>query len=63
MKLILFLILIAAMTVLFFSGYSVGVIKGKYGRNWLLVIPITIAIFMFNIILANYEISKTSHWQ
>ncbi|MGI8387800.1 hypothetical protein [Robertmurraya sp. P23] len=63
MKLILLLMLIAAMTVLFFSGYSVGVIKGKYGRNWLLVIPITIAIFMFNIILAIYEISKTSHWQ
>lgn len=63
MKLALLIMLSAALFVLFFCGYYVGVIKEKYGKNWLHAVPITIAILMFNIVLAIYELSKTPHWQ
>ncbi|MFE8702084.1 hypothetical protein ACFYKX_15915 [Cytobacillus sp. FJAT-54145] len=63
MKFALFIMLAAAMAVLFFCGYYVGVIKEKYGKNWLSAVPITIAILMFNIIFAIYELSKTARWQ
>lgn len=55
--------LAAAMIALFFCGYYVGVIKEKFGKNWLFAVPITVAILMFNIILALYELSQDGRWQ
>ncbi|MBP2241229.1 hypothetical protein J2Z40_001791 [Cytobacillus eiseniae] len=63
MKLVLMIMLAVAMFVLFFCGYFVGVIKEKYGKNWLGAVPITIAILMFNIIWAITELGKTDRWQ
>ncbi|MDQ0155094.1 hypothetical protein [Robertmurraya andreesenii] len=63
MKLALLIMLAAALFVLFGCGYYLGVIKEKFGRNWLYAVPITIAILMFNIVLAIYELSKTARWQ
>lgn len=54
--------MIAAMFVLFFCGYYVGVIKEKYGKNWLHAVPITVAILMFNVIWAIMEMSKSGRW-
>ncbi|MGM9926386.1 MAG: hypothetical protein ACI35P_00405 [Bacillus sp. (in: firmicutes)] len=54
--------MIAAMVALFFCGYFVGVIKEKYGKNWLFAIPITIAMLMFNIIWALMEMGKSGRW-
>jgi uncharacterized membrane protein len=63
MKIALLIMLAAAMGVLFFCGYYLGIIKEKYGKNWLLAVPITVAILMFNVIVAIYELSKTARWQ
>lgn len=63
MKLILMLLLALAMFVLFFCGYYAGVIKEKYGKNWLQAVPITVAILMFNVIWALTELAKTDRWQ
>ncbi|WP_042346682.1 hypothetical protein [Bacillus massiliigorillae] len=54
--------MIAAMVVLFLCGYYVGVIKEKYGKNWLQAVPITVAILMFNVIWALLEMSKAGRW-
>ena len=54
----LLIMLAAALFVLFFCGYYVGVIKEKWGKNWLLAVPITVSILMFNIVLAVYELTK-----
>ncbi|PLS17059.1 hypothetical protein CVD28_13455 [Bacillus sp. M6-12] len=59
----LVIMMVAAMFVLFLCGYFVGVIKEKYGRNWLFAVPLTIAILMFNIIWALMEMSKDGRWQ
>ncbi|WP_163100895.1 hypothetical protein [Peribacillus alkalitolerans] len=56
------IMLIAAMFVLFLCGYYVGVIKEKFGKNWLHAVPITIAILMFNIIWALLEMGKSGRW-
>lgn len=63
MKLVIIIMLVAAMIALFFCGYYVGVIKEKFGKNWLFAVPITVAILMFNIILALYELSQDGRWQ
>lgn len=54
--------LAAALFVLFGCGYYVGVIKEKFGKNWLFAVPITVAILMFNIVLAIYEMSQAGRW-
>ncbi|WP_108671459.1 hypothetical protein [Peribacillus acanthi] len=56
------IMLVAAMFVLFLCGYYVGVIKEKFGKNWLHAVPITIAILMFNIIWALLEMGKSGRW-
>lgn len=61
MKLIVIIMLVAALFVLFICGYYVGVIKEKLGRNWLFAVPITVAILMFNVVLALYELGH--RWQ
>lgn len=63
MKLVLMLVLVASMVVLFFSGYFVGMLKERYGKNLLIIIPICIAMFMFNIIWAITELAKDARWQ
>lgn len=63
LKLVLLIMLAVALFVLFACGYFVGVIKEKYGKNWLFAVPITVAILMFNVVLAIYEISKSARWQ
>nr|WP_295973037.1 hypothetical protein [uncultured Bacillus sp.] len=63
MQLVLMIMLALAMVVLFFCGFFVGVIKEKYGKNWIHAVPITIAILMFNIIWALTELAKTDRWQ
>lgn len=63
MKLALMILLALAMFVLFFCGYYAGVIKEKYGKNWLQSVPITVAILMFNVIWALTELAKTDRWQ
>jgi hypothetical protein len=63
MKIILMLILVAAMVVLFFCGYFVGMLKERYGKNLLIVIPVCISIFMFHLIWALIELSKSGRWQ
>lgn len=63
MKLIIIIMLAVAMTVIFICGYYVGIIKEKYGRNWLLAVPIFVAVLMFNIILALNELSQSGRWQ
>lgn len=62
MKLALLIMLAAALFVLFGCGYYVGVIKEKFGKNWLFAVPITVAILMFNIVLAIYEMSQAGRW-
>jgi hypothetical protein len=57
------LVLVASMVVLFFSGYFVGMLKERYGKNLLIIIPIFIAMFMFNIIWAITELAKDARWQ
>lgn len=63
MYIALSIMLAAAMFTLFFCGYFTGVIKEKYGKNWLHAVPITIAILMFNVIWALVELAKSSRWQ
>lgn len=63
MKLVIIIMLSVALFVLFACGYYVGVIKEKYGRNWLLAVPATVAILMFNIVLALCELAKADRWQ
>lgn len=63
MKLTLIFILILAMVTLFFSGYYIGVLKERYGKSWLMVVPIFMALFMFNIIWALTELAKSPRWQ
>jgi chromate transport protein ChrA len=63
MQLTLMIMLATAMIVLFFCGFYSGVIKEKYGKNWLLAVPITVAILMFNIIWILTELAKSSRFQ
>lgn len=63
MELTLMLMLAAAMFVLFLCGFYAGVIKEKYGKNWLQAVPITVAILMFNIIWILTELAKSSRYQ
>jgi hypothetical protein len=63
MNLILMLMLVAAMVVLFFCGYFVGMLKERYGKNLLIVIPVCISMFMFHLIWALTELSKSGRWQ
>ncbi|MEH7389857.1 hypothetical protein V7149_24725 [Bacillus sp. JJ1503] len=63
MELTLMLMLAVAMFALFFCGFYAGVIKEKYGKNWLQAVPITVAILMFNIIWILTELAKSSRYQ
>ncbi|KOP83098.1 hypothetical protein ACTHO0_10985 [Cytobacillus praedii] len=63
MKIVLMIMLAAGMFVLFFCGYFTGVIKEKLGKNWLLAVPISISLLMFNIIWAITELAKADRWQ
>ncbi|RFU66442.1 hypothetical protein D0469_17595 [Peribacillus saganii] len=63
MYIALVIMMVAAMFVLFLCGYYVGIIKEKYGKNWLFAVPVTIAILMFNVIWALMEMSKDGRWQ
>ncbi|CAH2713201.1 MULTISPECIES: hypothetical protein [Neobacillus] len=63
MKLILMFVLVAAMVVLFFSGFFVGMLKERYGKNLLILVPVCIALVMFNIIWALTELAKSARWQ
>ncbi|RFU65433.1 hypothetical protein [Peribacillus glennii] len=62
MYFVLLIMMVASLFVLFLCGYYVGVIKEKYGRNWLYAVPVTVAILMFNIIWALMEMSKSGRW-
>ncbi len=63
MYIVLVIMLIAACLTLFYCGYYLAVIKEKVGRSVLIAIPITIGLFMFNVIWALLELSKTARWQ
>jgi hypothetical protein len=63
MKLVLMLVLVAAMVVLFFSGYFIGILRERHGKHLLMIVPICIAMFMFNIIWALTELAKSARWQ
>jgi hypothetical protein len=63
MKLVLIIFLVAAMVTLFFSGYFVGMLKERYGKNWIMVVPICVGMVMFNIIWALTELAKSPRWQ
>lgn len=63
MYIILLIMIIAAGMVLFVCGYYASVIRAKLGKNLLLFIPVVIAIFMINIIIALTELSQSSNWQ
>ncbi|MBS4190897.1 hypothetical protein KHA94_11955 [Bacillus sp. FJAT-49705] len=63
MHLTLMIMLAVAMFGLFFSGYYAGVIKEKYGKNWLQAVPITVAILLFNIIWILTELAKSERYQ
>jgi len=54
--------LVAAMCGLFACGYSVAIIKQKYGKSWLHAVPITVAMLMFNVIWALLEMGKSGRW-
>lgn len=54
--------MVAALFVLFLCGYYTGVIRQKYGRNWLFAVPVTVAVLMFNIIWAIVEMGKAGRW-
>ena len=58
MEIVVMIMFAFAMVVLFFCGYYAGVIKEKYGKNWIQAVPITVAILMFNIIWALAEMAK-----
>jgi hypothetical protein len=63
MYIVLVAMLILACLTLFYSGYYLAVIRQKLGRSVLIAIPISIAIFMFNVIWALLELGKSPHWQ
>lgn len=63
MKITLLIMFSISLLVLFGCGYYLGVIKEKYGKNWLLAVPIGVALLMFNVAIAIYELSKTPNWQ
>lgn len=63
MYIVLVVMLLAACLTLFFSGYYLAAIKHKYGKSVLIAIPLTVGLFMFNIIWALLELAKTPHWQ
>lgn len=62
LSLVLYIMLAASVVVLFMCGYYVGIIKEKYGKNWLHAIPITIALLMFNFILVIIQLVKSGRW-
>lgn len=57
------LVLVAVMIVLFFCGYFVGMLKERYGKNLLIVIPICISMFMFHLIWPLNELAKSARSQ
>lgn len=63
MYLIMYIMMAGALFVLFMCGYYVGVFKQKYGKSWLHIIPIIIAILMVNVVWAIVEIIKSGRWQ
>jgi hypothetical protein len=63
MYIILVVMLVLACLTLFYCGYYLAVINHKLGRSVLIAIPIAIGLFMFNVIWALLELSKTPHWQ
>ena len=63
MYIVLVVMLLAACLTLFFSGYFLATIKHKMGKSVLIAVPITVGLFMFNIIWALLELAKTPHWQ
>lgn len=63
MEIVIMIMLALAMVVLFFCGYYAGVIKEKYGKNWIQAVPVTVAILMFNIIWALAEMAKSDRFQ
>ncbi len=63
MNLVIVLMLILAMLTLFFSGYFVGLLKERYGKSWIMVVPIFMAMFMVNVIWALTELAKSPRWQ
>ncbi|WP_409301189.1 hypothetical protein [Peribacillus sp. SCS-155] len=60
---VLIIMLVTSMFTLFFCRFYSGVIKEKYGKNWLQAVPIMVAVLMFNIIWALMELSKSGRWQ
>jgi hypothetical protein len=63
MYIVLVIMLLAACLTLFFSGYFLATISHKMGKSVLIAVPITVGLFMFNIIWALLELAKTPHWQ
>lgn len=63
MFIILLIMLLVSGIVLFFCGYYAAVIRMKLGRNVLLAVPIVLAIFMLNVMMALVELSKSPNWQ
>ncbi len=63
MYIALLVMLIASCIVLFFCGYYAAIIKMKLGKGFFLLVPIVIALFMINVVMALNELSKTPNWQ
>ncbi|WP_019153130.1 hypothetical protein [Robertmurraya massiliosenegalensis] len=63
MFIILLFMLLVSGIVLFVCGYYAAVIRMKLGRNVLLAVPIVLAIFMLNVMMALVELSKSPNWQ
>ena len=53
---------IAGLFGLFFTGFFTGVIKEKMGRHVLLVVPVFIAILLFNVVWAILEMGRAGRW-
>ncbi|MED3550355.1 hypothetical protein [Cytobacillus praedii] len=62
MYIILLIMLISACFVLILCGYFISIIRLKFGKSIFLFIPIVIAIFMINIVIALVELSHTPNW-
>ncbi|MFO1444749.1 hypothetical protein KDN24_16385 [Bacillus sp. Bva_UNVM-123] len=63
MEIALMIMISVAMFMLYFCGFYSGVIKEKYGKNWLQAVPITVAVLMFNIIWILTQLIKSDRFQ
>lgn len=63
MQAVIVVMLIVAMITLFLSGYFVGLLRERYGKSWIMVVPIFLAMFMVNVIWALTELAKNPRWQ